>query len=298
MKAVLIAELQGHKAPIYKLEYSEEKNLLYSSSSDKLLASWDLHGLKNVPGNIVLPHSSFAFSLYKNRHLWVGTNPGNIHVIDLEQKRELRNFDYHQNPVSAVWTDPNSDRIYSADHRGNLAVWDAEGQKNLAFMPLSGSKIRSLGMIQENLWVGHANGSIEILDASSLSRIGIIRLKEDDSSVNCFIQENNAAFVIAGTKNGFLHFLDANNPTKQLKLPAHNYAIYGLCQLNDGLSMVSISRDKSIKVWNRKELSVEQKITGLKDKGHTRSVNAICKISETRFASAGDDARILIWELQ
>ncbi|TXC82173.1 hypothetical protein FRX97_02380 [Luteibaculum oceani] len=83
---------------------------------------------------------------------------------------------------------------------------------------------------------------------------------------------------------------------KDVNIPAHNFGIYSLIELQDGNLIVSASRDKTIKIWNSNSLEVVQKI-GVKENGHSRSVNHLLKLSEDSFASAGDDGAIKVWRL-
>jgi WD40 repeat protein len=57
---------------------------------------------------------------------------------------------------------------------------------------------------------------------------------------------------------------------------------------------VSASRDKSIKIWDRKTFKVIDK-KEFKTGGHRNSVNQVLPTDENTFVSCSDDSRIIIW---
>lgn len=61
-------------------------------------------------------------------------------------------------------------------------------------------------------------------------------------------------------------------------------------------AIVSASRDKMIKVWTE-DLDPLVRID-LKKGGHRHSVNTLVKIDDSKFASASDDGKIIIWEIE
>ena len=81
-------------------------------------------------------------------------------------------------------------------------------------------------------------------------------------------------------------------------LPAHKGAIYGI-QAIDAQHFVSISRDKSIKVWDNMTQKVIQKVEA-KNHGHRHSVNAVWTDQRGTIATVGDDQllRVFRWMSQ
>jgi WD40 repeat protein len=103
--------------------------------------------------------------------------------------------------------------------------------------------------------------------------------------------------LISAGKDGYLRFWDrAANYLKKLEIPAHNFGIYQIDFFNDDKNFISISRDKSIKLWDCDNWKVLQKIER-KHGGHSHAVNAFWKKSESEFITVSDDKRINNWEL-
>jgi WD40 repeat protein len=81
---------------------------------------------------------------------------------------------------------------------------------------------------------------------------------------------------------------------QQIKaIPAHNFVIYDILFLNPR-EFITVSRDKSIKIWSFEKLSVTQKIE-FKNGGHIHSVNNIQQLNPTTFATCSDDKKIIVW---
>ena len=72
-----------------------------------------------------------------------------------------------------------------------------------------------------------------------------------------------------------------------------NFVIYDIVALSEDL-LATVSRDKSIKIWNKKALQVMEKVDAFKQ-GHHHSVNHLVRLSDNRFATCSDDKTIRIF---
>lgn len=292
----LKGELIGHKGPIYHL-CTDEKGHLYSSGADKLIAKWSLKDFTNQPGNIKLDHSAYSLA-HCNNNLWIGSISGNIHVIDLEKRIEIKNFGFHRKPIYQCLSIKSKNQVISSDGEGFIGIWDARELKNIAFVKVHGDKIRALAFDEERDWilVGFSNGIIEAININTLNRETLIKPDSQSDSIFSMIKMSAKDVWMVAGKNGHLGCFHPVKHIKDVNIPAHNFGIYSLIELNEGKLIASASRDKSIKIWSSRDLSPVDKIS-VKEKGHNRSVNYLLKISETSFASAGDDGIVKIWTL-
>ncbi len=298
MKIRLLATLTGHSGPVYDLCYDARNHRIFSASADKKVASWSTTTHQNIPPNITMPYTVFAMALdTENQRLWLGGSTGNLHVVSLQEKQELKNFEVHQSPIFKILYIPKKQMVVAADGKGVLSLWDSNTLAHKVTLPLSDTKIRALRYTESTdlLTVGLSNGMREQISLTNLNSESKKAVSNYVEPINDVLQHLTTGNWIYALKNGHLLFVNEAKD-KVLDLPAHNYGIYRLALLNGGRHLVSCSRDKSLKLWNLSDFKVTQKIEA-KDQGHSRSVNTLCPINDTQFCSGGDDGVLKIWEL-
>ncbi|MFN5845573.1 MAG: hypothetical protein ACK46O_07680, partial [Flavobacteriia bacterium] len=60
-------------------------------------------------------------------------------------------------------------------------------------------------------------------------------------------------------------------------------------------TLITASRDKTVKVWNKGRLSFLQRLDQ-KGGGHRHSVNCLIVYADNSFVTASDDKRIILFE--
>ena len=106
--------------------------------------------------------------------------------------------------------------------------------------------------------------------------------------------KTNQNILYSGGKDALLKVFNLSlNHTNKI-IPAHNYAIYDIIQLNKSI-ILSCSRDKTIKVWDKKNMSIISRLDH-NSNGHKHSVNNIIKYKNDMFFSCSDDGTIILWK--
>lgn len=289
-------ELTGHAGAIYDL--TGKGNFVYSASGDHFVARWDLKNQKQDTFSIRASDAIYSIALLNDeKHLIFGTSKGAVHLIDLLDKKEIKCIEFHKVALFSITENPTKKQIYLGDAAGNLSVWNSETWNLLVSIPFDCGKIRSIRVDETNnlLFVSCQDGKTRILDIDTFNEIQA--LNGHETGVNCgAIFPLKKDFFASGGKDGYVRIWNWKQGKQLLEIPAHNFGIYQIEFLNNGQNMITISRDKSIKLWDANELKVIQKIER-KHKGHSHAVNAIYKINEFEFVSAGDDKRIIYWDL-
>src|SRR5438067_1451539 len=102
-----ISELTGHNGAVYALEQSEISNCIYSGSSDKIIAKWNLDTLSPEKFAAQLPSIVYSLCYVAEKNILLGgTSEGKIHVIDLKTKREVKILQNHNQAVYALQVSP------------------------------------------------------------------------------------------------------------------------------------------------------------------------------------------------
>jgi WD40 repeat protein len=142
------------------------------------------------------------------------------------------------------------------------------------------------------LFLACQDGYIRILETEYFNQIGEFFAHENGATSIAFHTDSKQ--LITGGKDAILRIWNLET-TQQIKaIPAHNFVIYDIQFLN-ATEFITVSRDKSIKIWSFENLAVTQKLE-FKNGGHIHSVNKIQFLNSTTFATCSDDKRIMIWE--
>jgi WD40 repeat protein len=290
-----LKEIQGHSAGIYTLEFSE--NLIYSGSSDHFVARWKVYEGIQDKFSIRFENPVYSIRLFDNAtKLAVGLANGDLHFFDLKDRKEIKYLVQHKKAIFSIMENSFSHHLYVADADGNLSVWDVKSFELMAYFPFDCGKIRRM-MVSSNgdkLGLACQDGNVRILETKNLNQISNFYAHKDGVSSILF-HPSDHTILFSGGKDAYLKKWDLNSEACLKSIPAHNYAIYDLIVLHKGNTLVSASRDKTIKIWDLETLDFKDRLD-LKKGGHRHSVNALVPISASTFASASDDKRIIFWK--
>ena len=280
----------GHQGPVYSI-YTQG-NLLHSSSSDYSLKIWDILNQKIIKS---FKLNALAYSIYadQNNNILLGLNNGNIQII----KKDNSIKTIKTNEAIAFFSfseSQNENEIFVGGSNGKLFVLDSKDYTIKNHINLNCGKIRKQFIINEILYLACQNGFIYKINTSTKEIINFIKLHEGGVNSIC-LDSDNENLLYSGGKDALLKAFDITlNQTIKI-IPAHNYAIYDIIQLNKSV-LVSCSRDKTIKVWDKKTMTIISRLD-FKSEGHKHSVNNIIKYKNDMFFSCSDDGTIILWQL-
>jgi WD40 repeat protein len=291
-----IGEIQEHSGAVYAISY--DHSFIYSASADGYVARWSIETLAqdNFAIKCTTPPYSITFDT-NSRNLWFGLSSGDLHVVHVDSKTEIKFFQQHKASLFSLHFLPNKNLVLAGDAEGNLSVWDAEKLTLLLFLPLNCGKIRKINASSDEklISINGMDEKIRIFETDGFNEIITLSGHENGSNCSFFSTlKNDDSVLISGGKDGHIKKWDWQNEKLIESIPAHNFAIYDFIMLNDNKNFVSASRDKTIKIWNLSDLSFIQKID-LKSGGHKHSVNSLVKIDDYRFLSCSDDRKIILW---
>lgn len=285
--------LTGHAGAIYDVELFDASRCL-TTSADKFVARWNLKDGVQDKFSVRLNDSGFRISLINNnQHLVIGNARGGIHIIDLENNKEIRYFTQHNSAVFSITYNPSDNVFYTADAEGYLCVWDATSFELKLTYPLHCGKIRTIALSEDHKYIAVCgqDGYVRIFDTVFMNER--FTFKAHESGVNCAIFKGEKLYT--GGKNAYISCWKWSDQERIKTIPAHNFAVYDLLFLNEGKQLVSCSFDKTIKVWETDSLEIIERLD-LKKGGHKHVVNRLAKLTENSFLSVSDDRQIIVWE--
>lgn len=291
-----LQEITGHAGAIYTVDGSGKQ--VYTGSGDHFIARWNLETGEQDAFAIKSEHSIYSLKLVNGEsQLVFGTSSGSVHVVDIENKTELKHFVQHKTAVFCIRENVSKKHVYSTDADGNLAIWKSDTWELLLFLPLQCGKIREILVSADGnlVFLACQDEMIRIFETNGYNEIRAFKAHKDGT--NCLhLFPLKPELLLSGGKDGHLRVWNWQEEKMLLEIPAHYYGIYRIIFLCEGTRFVTASRDKTIKLWDAQNCSVIQRIER-KHGGHSHAVNDLWKINDNEFVSVGDDKRINSWQL-
>jgi hypothetical protein len=162
---MLLATLEGHKAPVYSLTISDNK--LFSSSYDETIKIWDLSTNKCLATH---ENEGGSFTVFNGYKLYTLGSPDNtIEVFDLNTNKCLATLEGHTRPVIINSFAVSDDKLFSGSSDGTIKIWDLNTNKCLATLgghraPINFLAISGSG---EKLFSSSSDRTIKIWDLNT-----------------------------------------------------------------------------------------------------------------------------------
>lgn len=298
MKVEKLFELTGHHAAIYCLEQGLNNDSIFSGSGDKIATSWDLEKRENIPFTIQNKSAVLALKyIEKHHYLLIGLFNGNLHVIDTENKKEIKFLPYHKEALFNITYDEVHDRIFLLSGDGTVSVWSSDF-KLIKSILLGTDKIRHMEILQEKgiAVFSCGDGFVRIMNLYSLEIIHEF-LAHDKVNISRFHPTKKV--LLTGGKDALLKVWNYEaNYQHVLTIPAHNWALYSILFSTNNKYMITASRDKSMKIWDAQSLELIERIDYKNHKGHTHSINCLMwPKGKDYFISGSDDKKIIAWKI-
>lgn len=294
-------QFEGHSGAIYTLEPAHEKHLFFSGSSDNLVVEWDLKTGTNK-AVAKLPVKAFSLQYVLERKLlFVGQSTGGVHVIDLEQQREIKLLQLHQQPIFDIKYLEHRRWLFVLGGDGLLSVWNTEDYSLVTSISLCNEKIRSIAFHLENneAVVGCGDGAIRIIDLNTFDKKRVLQEHLANFSVSTVCYTPDKKYLLTGSRDAHLNIWEVDTGYGLLhRIPAHNYAIYSIVFSPDKKLFATCSRDRSIKIWDASTFDMLLRIDKENHDGHSNSVNKLWwSAYNNHLVSTGDDRTIKVWNI-
>jgi len=293
--------LTGHQASVYAMVQAEDNKLIYTGSSDKMIARWNIAEKKADNFAAAMPLA--VYSILNDTtagYLYAGSGGGALHVIEMLQKKEIKQLILH--PNAAIFDIVKSEKhnlIISAAADGSIAATHAQSFELIARNKLCEQKLRSLCIIEDEniLLVACGDGYIKLLELPSLKIVN--EFFAHNLSANKVIKHPNKNIFLSGGRDAHLNIIEWPSCKILEKIPAHNFAIYDIVFHPENSLFATASRDKNIKIWDAENMNFLYRIDKEKNEGHINSVNKLLWSNyKNTLVSSGDDRSVLGWQIE
>ncbi len=297
IKVQKIHELTGHQAAIYSLNVLQDHQFL-SAGGDGWVLQWDLQHPEKAKVIAKIDDRIFATAFDKKRQLLIiGNMSGGLHWVDLTQKKNPNNYQFHQKSIYDLQI--LHDHLYVTSGDGKLSKWSLDSHRILESIQLSHQNLRGISISpdQKTLAISASDQHLYFVDVDQFSYKNHIENGHQHSIFSSVYHPSNST-IFTGGRDAQLKSWDVDRMELKQTVPAHLYTINQLIHSYDEQWLVSASRDKTIKIWDMESLQLLKVIDRIKFGGHLGSVNDLIWLPKTnKLLSTGDDRTIMVWEI-
>jgi WD40 repeat protein len=298
IKVEKIHNFKGHNDCVYTLEPSSVDTEFFSGAGDGMVVKWDL--TKPDEGELIAKLSNSIYALHHHRDsnfLIVGNNYSGIHVIDWQQKKEIRSLQLTDAAIFEIKSIDNL--LLVGTGNGTLITVNLKTLKVLDRIQLSEKSIRSMAINEKHneISIGYSDNFIRVLDLADFSIK--YSLPAHTNSVFTLQYSEDERYLISGSRDARLKVWDvAGGYTLVNEVVAHLFAINSIAKNPSGKYFATGSMDKSIKVWASDDQQLLKVIDRSRHAGHGTSVNKLLWMPYgNQLISASDDRTISVWNI-
>ncbi len=293
----------GHKDCVYVLEKSGEDHLFFSGSGDGMVVSWNLK--EPDKGRLLAKVSASVYALCydaASNYLIVGQNFDGIHVIDIENRKEVKSVKMTSAAIFDIQVWENKILVGAGD--GVITILDKESLSVIKHIKASDEKVRAFAIYPAHaeMAVGYSDNTIKIISLTDYKVKKTINAHQN--SVFTVAYSPDYQFLLSGSRDAHLKIWETENYKLKESIVAHMYTINHIAYSPDGKYFVTCGMDKSIKIWDAARFKLLKVIDKARHAGHGTSVNKLLWLNyqgidiSNPVVSASDDRSINVWNVQ
>jgi WD40 repeat protein len=291
----------GHNAAVKHVIYSSDGAQLVTSSMDGTAKLWStktgiltrtfsghtgaIYGLAINPAGTLLATSGAD----RTARLW-----------DLASGRELRTFSGHAEKVWSVAFSSDGTRLVTASEDDTAKVWKVETGALLATLEGSREGIIPFGYRaglvaasfspDDTHLLTAGRRSVRLWDAASYEKISSFDGSEGCLRGASFSPDSTQLLFWGDNKLQLLRF----STGEMLTFVGHNDWVSDVTFSSDGTQLISVSYDKTARVWNAEKGTLLHTL-----KGHRGFVKAVAAHpTQPQAATVSEDGVLRLWDLQ
>lgn len=288
--------LVGHQNPIFTVSKGLDPTTIFTGGNDKGVVEWDLEAGKFKRILSAVPASVYALCLLEEQGLLViGMRNGEVWCVDIAKQTLVHKMQTEQGAVFALKVLPEKGELIATGEEGMAYVWSLSTFELLYRFKISDTTVRVIEPYSNANQVafGDKNGFVYLYDATDFREI--TRQQIHTMPVTALATTETSLF--SGARDAKLIQLAQSDLSVIQSITPHMFTVYGILPHPTLPVIATISRDKSIKIWDAISLSLLKNISI--DRGyeaHRLSINT-ATWSGNQLITAGDDKLVKIWDV-
>lgn len=288
----------GHQGAIYTLEKNTDEHSFFSGGSDGILSKWSVANEQPPEALGKMNSPIYALRLIHEKSiLLAGTGSGEFYAIDLVKKSLIASIQFHVQGIFDLQCSLPYQKIYSCSASGEIGIWDLNDFSVYKKEQICDGKVRALCLSndQTELAIACGDGSIRIWDTVLMKEK--FRFDAHLNSANCLAYHPTLPLLLSGGRDAHLRIWNCSDYLLEKEIPAHNYALYSIAFSPDNKYFATASRDKTAKLWDANNFDFLHRIDRENSDSHSHSVNKVLWLTNEMLVTAGDDRKIMRFEI-
>lgn len=291
----LLTYLRAHRKPVFSVAFSDDSELLVSSSHDSTVVIWDAR--THLPLGSVSPASTeiygVAFRPKTREFATANGDKGTVTLWDATTRTKIREFDGLKSTVVAVAFDRDGTRLAACDTQGNVIAWSVSGDHGPTEYK-GASSATSLAFSSDGtlLAVGTMESTVVIWNVAQADQPDETLSERRSNGFLSVAFSPDGKYLAAGERTGVIDVWNVRSAEEEPPLQGHTGAVHGLAFSPDSRRLASSSADTTVMLWDVTTGAPPSTLTG-----HTGKVFGVAWSQDgSQLASASEDSTVILWK--
>ncbi len=250
----------GHSATVTAVAYSANGKLFATGTADSKILVFDAKESKVkkiLSKEHTLDITSLAFNPV-NDNIASASKDGTAKIWDATTGGSLFTLKAHAKEVNAVVYSPDGKSIATASSDNTIKIWDSENGKLKSTLEADSKEVVSLTWSADGKFLasGGASGKVILWDMPAGTKFVETNFK---SKVNTVSISPDVQYLAAAGVGKKISIWNINTKEITKEFEAHSSDVSGIAFSDDGKLLISVSKDKSLKLWDVTNLNIGKK---------------------------------------
>lgn len=252
--------LKGHKGIVNYVQISSDCKYIVSAG-DKTIKMWSLETGEFIKD--IAKYDTYVSGIAispNNSHVYSALQYGAMKKYDLNTGNCVMSFDGHTKYIKSINISHNGNFIVSTSGDDTVKIWNVSTGKLVQDIKITSPTSAFFNSNDTKIIVSAFDGNVRIYDVSSGQQIQMFTITSGNSFIETAVFSPTDKYILSSvldeSVSGEIKIWDAQNGELIQTLTGHTSSVATLVFTNDGKSLISGSKDKTLRIWN---LNIKEK---------------------------------------